>query len=256
MAAARAALGLPAGVPLVATFGFLTAPKRLGVALRAFARLRHEMPSALFVLAGEAAPGGGLDELLASGLGEGVRRLGRLGRAEFLTAMRAVDVAVNLRYPTAGETSGTLMRLLGLGKAVIVTDEGPFAEIPDGCCAKVAPDEAEEELLAAVLGRLVADPELRREMGDNARRHMAAHHTLAGSARAYADLLAETAAAGPGAEPAPAPPPLAPYPPEDLATALLADLAAEATDLGIADLDTGGDLLAGLAAGVVDLDLA
>jgi Glycosyl transferases group 1 len=183
--------------------------------------------------------------------------LGRLGRAEFLTAMRAVDVAVNLRYPTAGETSGTLMRLLGLGKAVIVTADGAFAEIPDGCCAKIDPDETEEELLAATLRRLAADPELRREMGDNARRHMAAHHTLAGSARAYAEFLAETAAADPRAETRPPrpPPPLAPYPPEDLTTELLADLAADVTDLGIADADEDGDLLAGLAASVVDLDL-
>ena len=207
-AAARAALGLPADALLVATFGFLTAPKRLGVALRAFARLLREVPTARFLLVGEAGPGAGLDELLADGLDAGVEVVGRTSRADFLTYMRAVDIAVNLRFPTAGETSGTLIRLLGLGKPVIVSDHGAFAEIPDGCCAKVAPDESEEAHLAALLLRLAADPDLRRAMGDNARRHVAAHHTLAGSARAYADFLGETA----GLRPQPLVPPRPPTP--------------------------------------------
>ena len=33
--------------------------------------------------------------------------------------MEAVDVAVNLRYPVSGETSATLIRLLGLGLPVL-----------------------------------------------------------------------------------------------------------------------------------------
>jgi glycosyltransferase involved in cell wall biosynthesis len=252
-ARARAALGLPADALLLGTFGFLTAPKRLGVALRAFARLRREAPAARFLLVGEADASAGLEDLLAAGLGAGVAVVGRVERADFLAWMRAVDVAVNLRYPTAGETSGTLMRLLGLGKAVVVTDDGAFAEIPDGCCAKVPPGPGEEEILLAYLRRLAADGELRRAMGENARRHLAAHHSVAGSARAYAGFLAEVAAAG--ARPPPPPPPPAPNPPPHRTTQLIADLAADATDLGVADQPDAGDLLAGLAEAVVDLDL-
>src|SRR5688572_7183675 len=109
--------------------------------------------------------------------------------------MLAADVAVNLRHPSSGETSGTLMRLLGLGTPVIVTNEGSFAEIPDGCAAKVDLDEYEVPLLVAYLERLATDPELRRLMGNSARRHLAAHHTLDGSARAYVRVLAEALAA-------------------------------------------------------------
>ncbi len=37
-----------------------------------------------------------------------------------------------------GETSGSLQRALGLGKSVIVSDIGSFAELPDDVCLKVA----------------------------------------------------------------------------------------------------------------------
>ena len=106
-------------------------------------------------------------------------------------------MTINLRYPSAGETSGTLIRLLGLGKAVVVSNTGAFAEIPDDCCAKIDLDATEEELLFAVLRALATDPELRRRMGENARRHIATHHSLEGSARAYADFVRATVAARP-----------------------------------------------------------
>ena len=115
--------------------------------------------------------------------------------------MRACDVAVNLRHPTAGETSGTVIRLLGLGKPLIVNETGSFAEIPDDCCAKVPLDDTEEDLLLAYLRALAADEPLRRRMGENARRHMELHHGLAGSARGYADFLRETVEAGARAVP-------------------------------------------------------
>ena len=115
--------------------------------------------------------------------------------------MRACDVAVNLRHPTAGETSGTVIRLLGLGKPLIVNETGSFAEIPDDAAAKVPLDDTEEDLLLAYLRALAADEPLRRRMGENARLHMELHHGLAASARGYAGFLRETVAAGARAVP-------------------------------------------------------
>ncbi|HEV8579831.1 MAG TPA: glycosyltransferase family 4 protein [Thermoanaerobaculia bacterium] len=250
-AAARAALGLAPETFAVATFGFLTAAKRPGVLLRAFARLRRELPQARLLIAGEVSPHFDFDRVLAPELREGVTVTGRLGLDRFLLYMQACDVAVNLRHPTAGETSGTVIRLLGLGKPLIVNDTGAFAEIPDDCCAKVGVDEAEEELLFAYLRRLVADEPLRRRMGENARRHAAADHSLAGSARGYAELLREVVETG--ARPFRAVPPLAPYPEEDLLSDLVRDVTADLTDLGAEEGDE--DPLREIAAAVVELDL-
>jgi glycosyltransferase involved in cell wall biosynthesis len=248
---ARAALGLPPEAFVVASFGFITPAKRLDVALRAFARLRREVPHAVYLLVGEVSPHYDFAAILNSDLAPGVTVVGRTELDRFLLYMLAADVTINLRYPSAGETSGTLIRLLGLGKPVIVSHTGAFSEIPDDCCAKIDLDETEEELLAAVLLRLAADEPLRRRMGENARRHLAAHHTLEGSAHAYADFVREIVAARP--EPFRPVPPLARPAPEDVFSDLAAAMAAEAADLGVGEGDA--DLLGALAEVLVDLDL-
>ncbi len=66
---------------------------------------------------------------------------------KFVDYIGACDIVLNLRYPTVGETSGSLQRALGLGSAVIVSDVGSFAELPDDVCLKVpvSPDRKYEE---------------------------------------------------------------------------------------------------------------
>jgi glycosyltransferase involved in cell wall biosynthesis len=249
--ALRAALGLPAQGLLVASFGFITPAKRMDVALRAFARLRREVaPDALYLLVGEVSPQYDFAKLLTPELSAGVVQVGRTDLPAFLRTMAAADVTINLRYPSAGETSGTLIRLLGLGKAVVVSNTAAFAEIPDGCCAKIDLDATEEELLFVTLRALATDPELRRRMGENARRHIAAHHTLEGSAAGYADFVRAMVEERP--EPFRAVPPLAPYPPADVLSDVAAAVAAEAVDLGGDDDEVLGELAAVIAGVLVD----
>src|SRR5436305_6420546 len=140
---ARAALGIAPDEFVVATFGFLTAAKRPEVLLRAFSRLRREVPQARLLIVGEVSPHFDFERIFTPDLREGVTITGRLDLDRFLIYMQACDVAVNLRHPTAGETSGTVIRLLGMGKPVIVNDTGAFAEIPDDCCAKVDLDDTD-----------------------------------------------------------------------------------------------------------------
>jgi len=176
---------------VVGSFGFLTEWKRIPVALRAVARLHDEHPEVVYCLVGDLRLYQDFSALLDDvGLpAEAVRITGRTSLHDFLSYMAAADVAVNLRYPTAGETSGTLIRLLGLGVPTIVSDVGAFSEFPDDVCAKVPVDSFEEETLAAILRALADDHVLRQTLGANARRHIRAHHTLEGSARAYATFI-------------------------------------------------------------------
>ena len=78
--------------------------------------------------------------------------------------MAACDVLVILRSPTMGETSGTAIRALSLGKPLVVSDVGWFAELPDDVALKVPVDEREVAALAAAL-ELLADA-ARRARGD------------------------------------------------------------------------------------------
>jgi glycosyltransferase involved in cell wall biosynthesis len=83
--------------------------------------------------------------------------------------MDACDIVLNLRYPTVGETSGSLQRALGLGKAVIVSNIGSFAELPDDVCLKVGVGPEEEDLIFEFLSLLTSRPDLARAMGNRAK---------------------------------------------------------------------------------------
>ncbi|HEX5757757.1 MAG TPA: glycosyltransferase, partial [Thermoanaerobaculia bacterium] len=248
----RARLGVPPDALLIAAFGYMTRAKRLDVALRAFARIAARHPQACFLVVGEVSKDYDVPALVPEALRPRVLLAGRPELPDFLGFMAAADLAINLRWPSAGETSATLIRLLGMGKPVIVTDAGSAAELPAGTCAKVPPDETEEELLAAYLDALAADPGLRRAIGEAGRRHVAAHHRVEQTAAAYAAAVEAILAAG--ARPRPAVPPLAPYPPEDLLSDLIAEATADAVDLGAGEdedelLQALAEDLAGLGVG-------
>ena len=144
-------------------------------------------------------------------------------------------MAINLRYPTGGETSATLMRLLGLGKPVVVSDHGSFAEVPDGCCAKLPLGEGETTILAGYLSAFADDADLRRRVGRNARHYMMEEHSLEGAADAYIAFLEQVAACG--RSPFVAAPPLRAEPPSAWGE-MTADVGSAIADLGVPDHDT------------------
>ena len=125
---------------------------------------------------------------------------------------------LNLRYPTVGESSGTLLRSLGLGKAVLVSEIGSFQEFPDDVCLKVPVGPGEEDLIFEYLNLLVSRPEVCQALGARAREYVARECNWASVARRYAGFLEavvegrewpqETApAANPVASETPTPPP-------------------------------------------------
>lgn len=247
-AAARAALGVGERELVVATFGFVTPAKRLGVLLEAFQRLRGEVAGARLVIVGEVEPR--YDAASLPGARDpGVTWVGRTELSRFLQWMAACDIAVNLRWPSGGETSGTFVRLLGMGKPVVASRVGAFAEMPPGCCALVDVGGDEVGVLAAFLRELAEQPALRAAMGANARR-LAAGWTLEASAAGYERLLRETVENG--WQPRPAVPPLAPHPPFDVATEVLSHAAAAARDLGVEETDD--ELLRAVADPLLSLD--
>ena len=56
-----------------------------------------------------------------------------------------------------GETSGTVIRALAIGKPLVVSDVGWSWSCPTPVAVKVAPDEREVDVLAAELERLLGD---------------------------------------------------------------------------------------------------
>jgi glycosyltransferase involved in cell wall biosynthesis/SAM-dependent methyltransferase len=166
----RARLGVNERTPLVGIFGFLKPYKRIAESLRAFRRLARAVPDARMILVGEAHPELSLTSLITSmGLREQVRHLDFVPIDDFNGYLGACDIVLNLRYPTVGESSGTLQRALGMGKAVIVSDVGSFRELPGGVCLKAPVDASEEEHLFEYLNLLASRPSVRCALGDRAR---------------------------------------------------------------------------------------
>jgi glycosyltransferase involved in cell wall biosynthesis/SAM-dependent methyltransferase len=215
----RELLGLDEITPLIGIFGFLKPYKRIAESLRAFRRLVRVHPAAKMILVGDPHPELQLESLIRSlDLGLHVRVLGFRPIEEFVGYLAACDIVLNLRYPTVGENSGTLMRALGLGKAVVVSEVGSFSELPETICLKAPVDASEEDHLFEYLNLLVSRPEMRKELGARAREWVETECTWPKVARRYADFLERIAANGaaPGVaktesvEPAVAPEPSAP----------------------------------------------
>jgi glycosyltransferase involved in cell wall biosynthesis/SAM-dependent methyltransferase len=187
----RYRLGLDAATPLIGTFGHLKPYKRIAESLRAFRRAVKHQPRARMILVGEPHPELPLEELIASlGLDAHVRLIGRVDDIEDFTGyLAACDIVLNLRYPTVGETSGTLMRSLGLGKAVIVSAVGAFQELPDAICLKTPVDSSEEEILARYLTLLVERADLAASLGSHAREWVQRECNWDRSAELYASFI-------------------------------------------------------------------
>jgi glycosyltransferase involved in cell wall biosynthesis/SAM-dependent methyltransferase len=188
--ATRHELGLDESTPLIGAFGHLKPYKRIAESLRAFRRVSKLEPRARMILVGEPHPEFRVDQTIRSlGLSEQVRVIGFAPIEKFVRYMGACDIVLNLRYPTVGETSGSLQRAMGLGKAVIVSDVGAFSELPDDICLKVAPGCGEEDLIFEYLNLLVSRPDLAKAMGGRARDWVARECDWGVVAERYLDFL-------------------------------------------------------------------
>jgi glycosyltransferase involved in cell wall biosynthesis len=185
--------GLPAedvaGEPVVGCFGNINASKRIPQLLEAFAALRAEHPEAKLLLVGAD-----LDARLSK-LPVGVERIEYVDEPRLWALMGACDACVSLRAPTMGETSGSVIRALVLGKPLVVSDVGWFAELPDEVALKVPVDAHEAETLGAALELLASNDRARMAMEDAARAYVAAEHDLERSAEAYVAALEEATGA-------------------------------------------------------------
>src|SRR5206468_1519364 len=140
-------------------FGHLNESKRIEELLAAFARLRERRAGARLLLVGSLAI-----RLNRLELPDGVIRHDYVPEDELWSLMAACDAIVSLRSPTMGETSGSAIRALSLGKPLVVSDVGWFSELPGEAVLKVPVDEREEDTLLAALEAL-ADPAVRAAMG-------------------------------------------------------------------------------------------
>ncbi len=182
----REKLGIADEEIVIATFGYLRPSKRLHSLLEASRMLN--VPYRILLVGDfvshdyEAAILAEIDELP-------VTRLPYVAESEFRGLVAVTDICVNLRYPSAGETSAIALKLMAAGKPVVATAGEELAGFPRGSIVEVDPGEAEVEMLAHYLYALAADPEMRAAVGRNAARYVAERHDVQSVTKQYLDVI-------------------------------------------------------------------
>ncbi len=190
----RQGLGLATQTFLFGIFGHLRESKRLLAALRAFQAVRRAGCDAALLVAGEFASRD-LARATAPLLdGPRILRCGYAPEAEFWLLASAVDACINLRFPAAGETSGITIRLMGIGKPVLVSAGEETVRFPKDACLRVDPGPAETEMLAEYMAWLAEDREAAGEIGRRGADHIREQHSLDAVARRYWEVLSACAA--------------------------------------------------------------
>jgi glycosyltransferase involved in cell wall biosynthesis len=200
----RAQYGIASDAITFGCFGGLTADKRIAQILDAFGATLPYAPDARLLLAGAVGPHWDLAAAVQrQGLDGKVVITGYLETdAELTDCIAAVDVTLNLRWPTARETSGPWLRALAAGKPTIVMDLLQHVDVPaldprtwtsracDRLPVTVAIDILDEDhSLRLAMRRLARDSALRRTLGVAGRDHWQREHSADGMLADYERLM-------------------------------------------------------------------
>lgn len=177
------------GKLVLASFGLATPEKRISTVLRALAELRCYYGNLRYVIVGQVADYYDLAQEVARwGLQEIVEVTGHVERRRFDLLMARSDIVVNLRYPSAGEMSATLLRALALGKPVLMSRLMHLLEIPVEAAIRIRPD-AELDDLFHNLWQLIEDASLRDRRGQAALSYARAHHDPEQTLGKYREMI-------------------------------------------------------------------
>lgn len=113
---------------------------------------------------------------------------GYLSDEDLDTYVCASDLVVNLRFPSVGESSGTLARAFSAGKCCIVNDTAAYSELPRDVVVHLPFVGASAALDSAVCG-LIDNPDLREAFGARARAFAQTELSLETVAARYAEAI-------------------------------------------------------------------
>jgi glycosyltransferase involved in cell wall biosynthesis len=183
----RQTWGLGPSAFVFGVFGHLRESKRIATILKAFRLVRASLPQAVLLMAGDF-----VSSDLARAFPEsepGVIRYPYLPESDFWIAAHAVDACISLRYPAAGETSGISIRLMGIGKPVIVTADAETSLFPTTGCLRIDPGPVEQDMLVEAMRMLIQFPDFGRRIGRLAGTHITSVHAIETVAMRYWETL-------------------------------------------------------------------
>lgn len=178
--------GAGSGSPLykLIVFGFLGRNRCLEQLLEALASFPRRDRFRLEIYGQLYDPAAIQNRINALRLTDMVRVHGFVAEAQLNDALASSHMAINLRFPTMGEASGSQLRIWDHALPSLVTRHGWYASLPADSVGFVRPGYE----LADVhehLDRFLKDPQAYKRMGAAGRLRLQAHH----SPEAYAEAL-------------------------------------------------------------------
>ena len=159
-------LGYASDSFVLGVFGHVSWIKRIDVVIQAFHQLSKIYNHVHLVIVGRDQVDPlftkSVHELIEkNNIGHVVKFTGEVSLETLNAFVQVVDLVINLRWPTAGETSATMMRAFGAGKVVITSDLPQTRDYPEEFCWRIPIGKARE--VTALVGRMrdaIEHPEL------------------------------------------------------------------------------------------------
>jgi glycosyltransferase involved in cell wall biosynthesis len=183
----RASWGVPPRGFVFGVFGHLRETKRIPSVLRTFQRLRASVPNAHLLIAGQPTSASFARVLEPWMQTPGLVRYGSTSPRDFDRLCQSVDACVNLRYPSAGETSGVAMRMMEAAKPILVTSTD--GEEPAPGCIPIDSGLSEEAMLHDAMLWLATHPADADALGMLGRAHIERHHASQAITAAFEPLV-------------------------------------------------------------------
>jgi len=187
-------LKIPENYTVIATFGNVGFYKRLNVCLKSFSHYLKKNPNSMFLIVGAF-----LNEKYNKEIHNLIKELGISDKVietgfvdNLFSYVEIADIVIQLRYPTAGETSIITLQIMGSGKPVIVTNIASFSELPDESVIKIEPDVSEEVSLYNALLKLTNEKSYSKVLSSNARKYIENEHDPEKISKEYFEFLSTT----------------------------------------------------------------
>lgn len=173
---------IPRNKLILASFGFIDSTKLNHLICKIVRELNKMYENAfVYVMVGEG-------NYVDSYLGDDIIKTGYVTIDEFNSFTIHCDLAFNLRYPTMGETSASLIRILAAGKPCIVNDDAWFSELPDNIVYKIKNENAKEEIFK-LLEKFMHNKKDFLEVGENAKKYIKENHSIDKIAKEIEEFL-------------------------------------------------------------------
>lgn len=155
---------------VVASFGNVSNTKQNHLVCEAVNKLASQGLDIYYIMVGD---GNYVDHLIC----DRIIKTGFVEREFYDAILDRCDIVANLRYPSMGETSISLIHAMGKGKVCMVTDNAWFSELPDDAVVKID-NENRNDVLLKKINEFLNNHQLKDYYSENAKKYINSNHNL------------------------------------------------------------------------------